>query len=285
MPLTYDSDLARQISNSPSSYDERQAILYALSIGMGQDPALRPELPFVFEKPALRLVPTMAVIMANGSIMRELDVDRTMLVHGEQRLTLHRDLPARAALQTDMRVIDIVDKGADKGALIYAENVIREVGNPAPLATSCSTLVARGDGGFGGPPRPTLRAHAIPMRSPDVTQVTQTRADQALLFRLNGDLNPLHADADFARRAGFDAPILHGSCLYGIACRAVLATAAGYDPGRIGTFDVRFTSPVFPGEAIATDMWIDDDVVSFRCRVEERGVTVIDNGRCLLRAA
>jgi acyl dehydratase len=115
-----------------------------------------------------------------------------------------------------------------------------------------------------------------------LVHVTETRADQALLYRLNGDRNPLHAEPEFAKRAGFPAPILHGLCSYGIACRAVLASVCGYDPARIKSFDVRCTSPVFPGETLHTDIWVDGQIVSFRSRVEARGITSLSNGRCAI---
>ena len=148
-----------------------------------------------------------------------------------------------------------------------------------------NTIFARGDGGFGGPTGPVIEVHQLPNRAPDLRHVTETRLDQALLYRLNGDRNPLHADPELAKRAGFKAPILHGLCSYAIACRAVLATVCDYDPTRIASFDVRFTSPVFPGETIVTEIWVDGDVVSFRSLVEARGVVSINNGKCLLRSS
>jgi acyl dehydratase len=155
------------------------------------------------------------------------------------------------------------------------------------MFTQVSCTFARGDGGFGGPagsePGAGLRLHAIPDRKPDATTTLQTRKDQALFYRLSGDRNPLHADPDLAKRAGFPVPILHGLCTYGIACRAILQTVAAYDHTRITGFDARFSAPVYPGDAIATDIWVDGRTVSFRCRIPARDdIVVINNGRCTL---
>jgi len=160
--------------------------------------------------------------------------------------------------------------------------VIRLKDTGEKLCTLGGTIFARGDGGFGGPSKSAAVLHVIPERKPDIVHVFETRRDQALLYRLNGDRNPLHAQPEFAKRGGFPAPILHGLCSYGVACRAVLASVCDYDPARMKSFDVRFTSPVFPGETIATDIWVDGEVVSFRSRVEARGITSLNNGRCLI---
>jgi acyl dehydratase len=150
------------------------------------------------------------------------------------------------------------------------------------LYTTENVVFARADGGFGGPSKSRFVPHVLPERAPDIIHVAETRKDQALLYRLNGDRNPLHADPRFAQRVGFPAPILHGMCTYGIACRAVLASVCSYNTSRIGAFDVRFTSPVFPGEKVHTDIWVDGGVVSFRSRIEARGVTAVNNGRCVI---
>jgi len=203
------------------------------------------------------------------------------VLHGEQRLTLHRPLPQEGELIADSRVTEAYDKGAGKGAVIYTETKVR-LADGTPLFTQHSTTFARGDGGFGGPAGSGPAPHALPERKPDQTVTLETRKDQALLYRLNGDRNPLHADPALAKKVGFPAPILHGLCTYGTACRAILQSVAKYDHTKIAGFDVRFSSPVYPGESIATDLWVDGKTVSFRCRVPERDVVVINNGRCVL---
>ncbi len=283
MAIVYEDALKQKITGQRTTYTDTNTMLYALSIGLGRDPLNDKELPFVFEQGGLRVVPTMAAVLARGNIAGGLNLDMTLVLHGEQRLTVHRPMPPSGALISESRIVEVLDKGAGKGALVYSETVVRLEGEDQPLLTLGGTIFARGDGGFGGPTGPTPVVHNIPDRAPDIRHVIETRADQALLYRLNGDRNPLHADPALARRAGFPVPILHGLCSYAIACRAVLATVCGHDPTMIASFDVRFTSPVYPGETIATEIWVDGDVVSFRCLVVERGVTAINNGRCLLR--
>ncbi len=283
MPIDYDAALALRGVGS-FSYTDTQTMLYALGIGMGRDPYDPKELPFVYEGAGLKVVPTIATVLSKASVLYKVGVNMALVLHGEQRMTVHRPLPAAATLEFEQRVVDIIDKGAGKGALVVLENILREADNPNPVVTLGSTIFARGDGGFGAQSaRAAPAVHEIPDRAPDIRFDTQTRLDQALLYRLNGDRNPLHADPAVAERAGFKVPILHGLCGYGIACRAVLAAVCDYDPARIGQFDVRFTSPVMPGDMITTDLWIDGDLVSFRCRVEARGITSINNGKCMLR--
>jgi acyl dehydratase len=166
--------------------------------------------------------------------------------------------------------------------VIYSETKVRSAADGQPMYTLLSTTFARGDGGFGGPAGSGPEPHTIPSRKPDLTHTVETRKDQALLYRLNGDRNPLHSDPELAKRVGFPVPILHGLCTYGNACRAILTAVCKYDHTKIAGFDVRFSSPVYPGESIATDIWVDGKTVSFRCRVPERDVTVINNGKCTL---
>jgi acyl dehydratase len=144
------------------------------------------------------------------------------------------------------------------------------------------TAFARGDGGFGGPKEGAPEPHAVPDRAPDLVHEAATRPDQAFLYALSGDRNPLHRDPNVARMAGFPRPILHGLCTYGIACRSVLSAVCDYDPARITGFDVRFSAPVFPGETIVTEMWVDGAIVSFRSKVKERDVVCLNNGKCTL---
>jgi len=176
----------------------------------------------------------------------------------------------------------VADKGPQKGILVYAETHARTASDNQPLFTTGSTIMARNDGGIGNGGILSPAVHLIPNRPPDRTMVIRTRPDQALLYRLNGDRNPLHSNPAAAALAGFRQPILHGLCTYGIACRAILASVCKYDHARIGRFDARFSSPVYPGESIATDIWMDGDSVSFRCCVPERDVVALNNGACVL---
>jgi len=289
MALNYERLMGLKREGDRFSYTDRETMLYAIGIGMGADPMNRDELPFVFEQPSLKTVPSMATVLARVPLLKDCGYDYTKVLHGEQRLSLHRPLPVAADLIANSRVAEAYDKGAGKGAVIYTETDVRTAADGKPLFTLRSTVFARGDGGFGGPARSEhgsgAQPHAIPDRKPDAIAMLPTRKDQALLYRLNGDRNPLHADPDLAQRVGFPAPILHGLCTYGIACRAILQTVAKYDHARITEFDVRFSAPVYPGESIATDIWADGKTVSFRCRIPARNDTVvINNGRCALAA-
>jgi acyl dehydratase len=287
MALDYDKLMGLKRQGDRFRYSDRETMLYALGIGMGRDPLDANELAYVFERPgtALKTVASMATVLTRVPLLKDCGYDYTKVVHGEQRLALHRPLPQEGELIADARVTEAYDKGAGKGAVIYTETAVRSAADGQPMFTLHSTTFARGDGGFGGPAGSGPAPHLLPERSPDLSVTLATRQDQALLYRLNGDRNPLHADPELARRVGFKAPILHGLCTYGTACRAVLQSVAKYDHTKITGFDVRFSAPVYPGESIATDLWVDGRTVSFRCRVPEReNVAVIGNGRCMLSA-
>lgn len=285
MGIDYHAFMALRDEGRRFAYDDRETLLYALASGMGRDPLDERELRFVYEGADFVAMPTLAVVVARSALARTLPINFALVLHGEQTLRLHRPLPTTADLIADTRLTRIVDKGEGKGALIYHETAARLAETDEPLFTVGGSLFARGDGGFGGSPDQAPMPHRMPDRAPDRTHVTETRPDQALLYRLTGDRNPLHADPALASRVGFPVPILHGLCTYAVACRAVLADVCDYRPERIAGFDVRFTAPVFPGDRIETDLWVDDDLVSFRCRVPARGVTAIDNGRCPLTAS
>ena len=282
MAIDYERLMALKRDGDRFAYTDRETMLYAIGIGMGRDPLDEQELPYVFEQGGLKTVPSMASVLARVPLLKDCGYDYSKVLHGEQKLTLHRTLPPQGELIADSRVVEAFDKGAGKGAVIYTETNVRLASDSQPLFTQRSTTFARGDGGFGGPSGSGPAPHAIPERKPDQTVTLETRKDQALLYRLNGDRNPLHADPALAKRVGFPVPILHGLCTYGTACRAILKSIAGYDHKRIVGFDVRFSAPVYPGESIATDLWVDGKAVSFRCRVPERDVVVINNGKCQL---
>jgi acyl dehydratase len=195
---------------------------------------------------------------------------------------LYRPLPTAAEMVTNSKVISVQDRGKTRGAAITMVTEARMKRDDTAIYRAESMLIARGDGGCGGTGDPAAVHHRLPDREPDMACDIRTRADQALLYRLCGDFNPLHADPAVAAAAGFERPILHGLCSYGIACRAVLMTICDYDFTLINGFDARFSAAVFPGETLTTEMWQDRNVVSFRCRAKERNVVVLDNGRCTL---
>jgi len=281
MPIIYD-DLMQLKTSGEFSYTERETMLYALGIGFMRDPLSKKELPFVYEN-GLKTVPTMATVISSGQSLIGLSgVNFLMVLHGEQRITLHKPLPVAADIVSNDRVVGAYDKGKEKGALIITERVIRDKATSEKLCTLSATTFARGDGGLGGPKEGAPEPHPIPDRKPDLIHEADTRADQAFLYALSGDRNPLHRDPEVARMAGFPRPILHGLCTYGTACRSVISTICDYDPTKITGFDVRFSAPIFPGETIATEMWVDGAIVSFRSRVKERDIVCLNNGKCTL---
>jgi acyl dehydratase len=281
MPIVYDKLLALKIPQVEHSYGPKDCMLYALGVGLGLDPLDQDQLAFVYEK-SLKVLPTMAVVLGYpGFWVKELDtgIDWVKVVAGEYALALHRPLPAHGTVVGRTRVVEIVDKGAGKGAIVYAERSIDDKASGARIATIVQTTFCRGDGGFGGPPRAQRPVHAIPERTPDLTCDLPTRPEMALIYRLSADPNPLHADPVVAKAAGFPRPILHGLGTFGLAGHAILKTLAGYDPARLTAIAGRFSAPVFPGETIRTEMWRDGPLVSFRARVLERNVIAINNGR------
>ncbi len=282
MAIKYEELMQLKSEGDVFRYTDREAMLYALGVGFMRDPMNRDELKFVYEND-LQTVPTFASVIGWGqATLARSNINYLMVVHGEQRLTMHKPLPTEAEVIADERVVGAYDKGEGKGALILTEKVIREKKSGDKLCTVGMTIFARGDGGFGGPKEGAPVPHALPTRSPDLVHECDTRPDQAFLYALSGDRNPLHRDPNVAKMAGYPRPILHGLCTYGTACRAVISSVCKYDAKKIVGFDARFSSPVFPGETIVTEMWVDGSVVSFRCKLKERDVVVLNNGKCTL---
>jgi acyl dehydratase len=281
MAIVYDKLLALEIPEVTHDYGPKDCILYALGLGLGQDPMNEDELAFVYEK-NLKVLPTFALVQGYTPYWLrnpESGVNWTKVVHGEQGLTLHKPVTSAASVIGRTRVLDVVDKGEGKGALVFSERKVTDKATGELLATLAQTTFCRADGGFGGPKRDTPAPHAIPARAPDFTCDLPTRPEMALIYRLSGDVNPLHAEPEFAKAAGFPKPILHGLATFGVAGHALLKTLCGYDPARLTAIAGRFSAPVFPGETIRTEMWRDAGVVSFRARVVERDVIAVNNGR------
>jgi acyl dehydratase len=284
MGIVYEKIMAMQVAPVEQTYEPRDCMLYALGVGFGHDPMNEDELAFVYEK-NLKVLPTMATVLGyGGSWAREAGIDQVKVVNGEQGFTLHRPLQTGGTLIGQTRILEVIDKGAGKGALIFSERHVTDMATGELVATISQTAFCRGDGGFGGPPRPApTPTHPIPTRAPDFTCDLRTRPEAALIYRLSGDYNPLHAEPAFAKAAGFERPILHGLGTFGVSGHALLKTLCGYDPNRLISFGCRFSAPVFPGETIRTQMWRDGAVVSFRARVVERDVVAITNGRAEVR--
>jgi len=282
MAIDYDALMATRVDNEACEYTDKDALLYALAVGFGSNPLDRKELPYVYEGASLRTVPTLASMLLPSTLLDNCGWDYDRVLHSELKLELYRPLPPAARLLTNRRVIAVHDRGVNRGAKIIIESEVRLAKDDTALFTLRNTLLARGDGGFGGSRGQSAAPHRLPKRPPDLVCDLATRSDQALLFRLCGDRNPLHADPDLAARIGFDAPILHGRNTCGVACRAILQTICDYDFTLIAGFEGRFSAPVYPGDLISTEMWQDGNIVSFRCVVNSRNVVVINNGKCTL---
>ncbi|HEY9216732.1 MAG TPA: MaoC/PaaZ C-terminal domain-containing protein [Phenylobacterium sp.] len=294
MSIYYPDILAQRTAARTFTYRDKDVMLYALGVGLGADPLNEKELPFVYER-NLKVIPTAATVLAAGARPvqgaaepqlpeghRASQINFLMVVHGEQKVELHKPLPTTGAFTVEGRTVGVWDKGKDKGAVIVNESVWTDE-KGEKVATLTGSTFARGDGGFGGPSEGQPEPHEVPSRKADLSVDITTRPDQALLYRLNGDRNPLHSDPESARRSGFPRPILHGLCTYGITCRAVLQAITDFDAEQIYSHQARFSAPVFPGDTITVDLWQDGKNISFEARVKDRNATVIKNGLTVLR--
>ena len=274
------------ISSEPQlrSWDSKDALLYAVGVGAGLgDP--RSELEFTTENSQgieQQVLPTFGVLIAQARGARSLgDFNHAMLVHAEQYVELHRPLPVAGTAATVSTVTGIYDKGS--GALVSSENHAVDVETGEPLVTTRGGTFIRGEGGFGGE-RGSDPPWERPDRAPDHTVALETRPEQALIYRLSGDRNPLHVDPKFAARGGFDRPILHGLCTYGVTGRALLHALCGSDPARFGSMYGRFSRPVWPGDTLTVSIWETGDGAALFQTARPDGTVVIDRGRFQVRA-
>lgn len=283
--LNYDRVKNRDFGEVEQTYSVNDTILYALGVGLGSDPLDRHQLRYLFEEGEdFAALPSMAVVLGSPGFWArdpETGIDWQKLLHGEQGLTLHAPLPVAATVVGVTRVTDIVDKG-DKGAFIYSDRTLYDKASGDKIATLTATTVARGDGGYDGPSGEVRAAHKMPERDADVSCELPTLPQAALIYRLSGDPNPLHASPAVAANAGFKAPILHGLCTLGVAGHAILKTCCDYEPQKLVSLDLRFSAPVYPGETIRTDIWRDGNTLSFQAVALERDVRVLSNGCAVL---
>jgi acyl dehydratase len=260
------------------SWTSTDALLYAIGVGAGLGDPLQ-ELQFTTENTAgvqQQVLPTYGVLLAQARASGNLgDFDRAMLVHAEQSIELHRPLPVAGTLRTTAMVTGIFDKGS--GALVETENQAVDAATGQPVVTTRGSTFIRGEGGFGGD-RGTAEPWELPDRAPDHMVTQQTRPEQALLYRLSGDRNPLHADPAFAARGGFSRPILHGLCTYGFTGRVLLHELCGSDPARFRSMSGRFSRPVLPGETLVVSIWTGADGTAQFQTAKEDGTVVIDRG-------
>jgi acyl dehydratase len=276
------------VSSEPQerSWDSKDALLYAVGVGAGLGDPLQ-ELEFTTENCEgidQQVLPTFAVLVAQARTRRSLgDFNRAMLVHAEQYFELHKPLPVQGTVRTTSTVAGIYDKGS--GALVVTENVAVDATTGETLVTSRGGTFIRGEGGFGGP-RGTDPPWVLPDRAPAYQVVRETRPEQALIYRLSGDRNPLHVDPKFAARGGFSQPILHGLCTYGVTGRALLSALCDGDPARFRSMYGRFSRPVLPGEPLTVSIWLNDDRESAVFQTTRKdGTVVIDRGRITMTQA
>lgn len=262
------------------SYTQRDTMLYALGLGFGSEPTNEHELSYVYEE-NLTAVPTMAVVMGYpGFWLRDPETGVTWqkVLHAEQALEIFSPIPSEGTIIGRTKVDGIVDKGAEKGAILYASREIIDKERDELIAKVSMSTFCRGDGGCGSTGYEASKPHVLPERAPDLDCELETLPQAALIYRLSGDYNPLHADPEVARSVGFERPILHGLATYGIAARAILKSCCGYDAAKLKSLQVRFSAPVYPGETIRVEMWRDDEGVAFRAVVPDRDVVVLNNG-------
>jgi acyl dehydratase len=283
--INYDRLINWDIPEVEQRLAKRDTMLYALGVGLGADPVDPDQLRFVYEE-KLQALPTMAIILGYPGPWHahpDTGITRSHVVHGSQGFRIVKPLPVEGDVIGKTRVTGVADKGKDKGALVMTECTVRDKASGEVICTMTSTTFCRADGGFGGPDGPVATPHKLPDTPPQHTCELPTLPQAALIYRLSGDTNPLHADPVYAARAGYKMPILHGRCTFSIAGHAILKTLCGYDPARFISMEGRFSSPVYPGETIRTEMWRDGSVVSFRSTVPARGVTVLNNGKAEIR--
>ncbi|MDB5428905.1 MAG: putative MaoC-like dehydratase [Caulobacter sp.] len=279
MPLNYDVMMNWPHEEQRQRYSKNQTILYALGVGANLiDDAADANLPYVWEE-QLVAVPTMAAVLALEPFWisdPRTGVTWSQMLHGEQSMVWHSPLPASGEVIGLTVVEEIFDKGEGRGAIMVLRQELRSAADDTPIVTNRARVFLRADGGFGGrsdAPAP----HVLPDRAPDFVDEQTTRPEQALIYRLSGDWIPLHVDPAFARNAGFKGPILHGMATFGFACLGVLRHVCGDEPARLKQLDARFSSPVYPGERIRTEIWREGPgEAGFRCLVEGR--VVLNNG-------
>jgi acyl dehydratase len=279
VPIDPELAIGAELDDVPFAWTFADVLRYHLALGAGANPTDPKELRYTYERD-LQVLPTFATVAVNLRTYERpsvsfpgVDVDLTRIVHGMQAVTLHRPIPVEGKAVARTRVVDVLDKG--KAAVIVNETTVREP-DGSPLWTSRSSIFARGEGGFGGK-RGSSEKVELPGREPDAVVDTPTLPQQALLYRLCGDWNPLHADPEFARAAGFDVPILHGLCTYGIVAKAVTDTLLDADVTRVASFSARFAGTVLPGETLRTAVWQDGPRLLISTTSLDRGAPVLSD--------
>jgi acyl dehydratase len=276
MPIDVERVRGAQLPEVAAAWREDDLILYHLGIGAGNPPTDPAELAWTFER-GLKALPSYGVLPAMGALWKMLeldgmDVDLRSVLHGEQDLVLHEPLPVRGDVRTTAKIVDVFDKGS--AALVVLETETRVVDDGRLLCVNHFNAFFRGEGGFGGDPGPQAKAFE-PNREPDHVLTVPTLPHQALLYRLCGDKNPLHADPAFAAHAGFDRPILHGLSTYGAVCKAIVDGVFGGDPAAVRRYGARFAGVLFPGETVEVSVWDEGTMLHAAARCLERDTPVL----------
>lgn len=285
MPIDTDKAVGAELSGTTFSWSDDDIILYNLGVGAGNPPTDPAELRYAYEAdlvavPAYGTIPPFSIMMSLGTV-EGLDITLDRILHGDQKLTIHAPIPTSGTVNQTGRVVDIFDKG--RGALVVIEVVSVDERTGEPLLTNRSGIYVRGEGGFGGETGPAAGHHA-PDRDPDHVVESPTLPQQALLYRMaSGDKNPLHVDPGFASFAGFERPILHGLCTYGVVLKAVVDSALDGKPENVASWEARFTGHVFPGETLVTKVWDEGSTYVVEAETRERGKTVLGNAAVVVR--
>jgi acyl dehydratase len=283
MPIDPKQALGAQMGEGKYTWTRDQVILYHLGIGAGVPPTDRGELEYTYEK-NLKVLPSYGVIPVFGALgglgsTPGLSFNFAMLLHGEQDIEIHQPIPTEATVTSSGRIAEIWDKG--KAALVVLEVETRDEAGK-PLFTNRFSLFLRGEGGFGGESGPKAGNEA-PARAPDGVIESKLLPQQALIYRLSGDKNPLHADPDFAKMGGFDRPIIHGLCSYGVVCKAIVDKVLGGDVTKVARYQARFAGVGFPGETYLTSYWKEGDKILIQAKAKERDAIVISNAAITVR--
>lgn len=265
------------------AYDDKDTILYALSVGLGSDPSDPDQLPYVYEKDLVAF-PTMLNTLGmydDDDFVTDpgVGIDLPRMLHTEMGLTFHAPLPAKGAVVSRLSIDRLIDRGEGRGAILDFSRAIRSVGSGELVATEVGSFFMRGNGGFGGTAASRPRLPAVPEGPPDTVTDLETTRSAALLYRLLGDRNPIHVDPAVAASAGFPTPILHGACTFGFAAHGVVRALLGYRAERLRRIAARFSAPVFPGDGLRVQIWdVGPGDARFRVLVPERDLVVVDNG-------
>lgn len=279
MPIDIEKALGAELPGTSFSWDEEDIILYNLAVGAGDPPTDPQELRYAYEGdlvaiPTYGTIPPFGILMSMAAV-EGVDINLGQILHGEQELLIHQEIPTSGRVEQSGKIAAIYDKGKGAIAVVEVVSVLEKTGDQ--LFTNRASIYIRGEGGFGGDPGPSSTG-AAPDREPDHLVESKTLPQQALLYRMvSGDRNPLHADPGFAGFAGFERPILHGLCTYGIVAKAVVDTALGGEPERFASYKARFSGHVFPGETLISSIWEEDDGLIVAARTKERDTKVLSN--------